>query len=280
MRALLFLLLFYLPADAPPLRVFVSILPQAYFVERIGGDAVRVEVLVGPGKSHHTYELTPKQAASLAEADVFFRIGAPFETGLATKIAFTMEKLKVVETQEGVPLQHMAESGGQGNPDPHIWLAPELVKTQAETICRALCELRPEWSEAFRRNLASFQSDLDRLNQEIGQLLRPCTGREVYVFHPAFGYFLSAYGLVQVPIEVEGKEPGPRQLAQVIDRMRNSQAQVLFVQPQFSTKTSEAISAAIGARVVRIDPLARDYLENLRSIAAEVSSALACAPAH
>jgi zinc transport system substrate-binding protein len=261
------------PSPSPPLKVFVSILPQAYFVERVGGSHVSVEVLVGPGKSHHTYEPTPHQLALLSESDVFFRIGVPFENSLVTKIAFTMDKVKVVETQKGTPLRYLPESGGKGIPDPHIWMDPKLVKLQAAIITETLARLDTSHAVEYTKHLETFQKDLDQIDAEIAGILAPLKGKEVYVFHPAYGYFLESYGLKQTSIEVEGKEPGPRHLAEMVDKMRQDQVKVLFVQPQFSSKTAKAIASEAGASVVTLDPLSRDYLENLKQTALKIREA-------
>lgn len=256
-----------------PLEVFVSIFPQAYFVERIGGSSVTVEVLVGPGKSHHTYEPTPRQLTELTQADVYFRIGVPFEKALATKIAFTMDRLRMVETQKEVPLRYLPESQGKGTPDPHIWMDPKLVKIQAASISETLSQIDPVHAVDYNLRLKAFQDDLDRIDQEIAEILAPLKGKKVYVFHPAYGYFLETYGLVQAAVEVEGKEPGPRHLAEMVDRMKQEQVKVLFVQPQFSAKTAKTIATEVGASVITIDPLARDYLENLRQTALKIKEA-------
>ena len=261
-------------AGSTPLNVVVSILPQAFFVERIGGSQVKVEVLVGPGKSHHTYEPTPQQMVLISKSDICFLIGVPFEKGLATRLAFTLPNLTLIQTQKGVPLKWIPESGGQGEADPHIWLDPHLVQIQAENIYAGLVQKDPEHRDYFETNLKSFKADLEQVDSEIKKLLAPFSGSEIYVFHPAFGYFLERYGLKQCSIEVEGKEPGPRHLAEIISRMKEHQVKVLFVQPQFSSKTAESIAAAVGAQVITIDPLAPDYLANLREMTHQIAEAL------
>lgn len=260
-------------ARTEPLNVVVSILPQGYFVERIGGSLVKVEVLVGPGKSHHTYEPTPQQMVMVSKADLFFLIGVPFEKSLATRLAFTMPNLIVVQTQKDVPLKWIPESGGKGEPDPHIWLDPSLVQIQAKNICQGLAQVDPDNKAVYKANLDRFLQELDAVDHEIRSQLAPFSGHEVYVFHPAFGYFLERYGLRQCSIEVEGKEPGPRHLAEIISRMKAHKVKVLFVQPQFSRKTAESIAKEVGAQVVILDPLASDYPANLRDITQKIIQA-------
>ena len=267
--------------QAGRIPVFVSIDPQVYFLERVGGTHVTVEVLIGKGHSPHTYEPTPQQTAKLAQARAFFGIGVPAEQGLLKKIKKTHRNLLMVNTQKGVPYRtieghdHPGEEAhhkavNRKTPDPHIWMNPRLVKVQARNIRDALTRLDPGHARDYAANLRTFEADLDRIDARIARILAPMKGRKIYVFHPSFGYFTDAYGLVQVPIEMEGKEPSARQVAGLIERAKQDGVKVIFVQPQFSRKSAEAIAKAIGGTVVPIDPLARDYLANLEYIAVTI----------
>ena len=272
------------PVDSSArLKVFVSIPPQAYFVERVGGERVDVDVLVRPGQSPATYEPTPKQMAALADAEVYFRIGVPFETPLIGKIAATFANLRIVDTREGITLRRMEVHGHDGGPDhshhdgapdPHLWLDPRLVKVQAQTICRALSKLDPARAGEFQRNLQAFQAELDEVHARLTTVLAPLKGRELFVFHPAYGYFADAYGLKQVAVESGGKEPGQRSLVALIEEARRKGVRLIFVQPQFAVTAAEMIAEAIGGAVVPLDPLARDYLENLGEMASKIERGL------
>jgi zinc transport system substrate-binding protein len=287
------------PAASAPtagaLRVLVSILPQAYFVERIGADRVQVDVLVGPGQSPATYAPTPRQVGDLERADVYFAIGVPFERRLLAKLTGGLRDLNVVETQAGIPLRamktahthqhdhdhavgedaHAAEAEEPaGTKDPHIWLDPRLVKLMATTICEELCRLDPSSADTFRANLAAFHGELDAVDARIRALLAPLKGREFLVFHPAYGYFGDSYGLEQVAVEIEGKEASPRQLTMLIEKAKAAGARVIFVQPQFSMSSAEALAREIGGAVIPLDPLARDYLGNLEVMAEKLARGL------
>jgi zinc transport system substrate-binding protein len=254
--------------------VFTSILPQEYFVERIGGNRVKVQALVTPGSSPATYEPTPRQMASLSEAKVFFRIGVPFENTFIPKIEGAAEGLRIVDTREGIALRKMkAQRLKKGN-DPHIWLSPRLVKVQARTITGALIEADPAGKATYEKNLAAFLEDLDALDATLAEALAPVKGKTFMMFHPAWGYFADAYGLKQEPIEVEGKDPSGPQLARMIELAKNEEVRVIFVQPQFSKSSAMRIAEEIGGVVLAIDPLARDYIANLKRVADTVREAL------
>jgi zinc transport system substrate-binding protein len=273
-----------------PVPAFVSILPQKQLVERVGGEAVKVDVLVLPGQSPATYEPTPQQMVALAQAAVYFRIGVPFETTWMPRIQQAHPKLTVVDTRQGIKLQPM---GGHGhdhdhgakppagapsktpvNLDPHIWTSPPLVKQQAATVRDALIALRPAERARFEAGYARYAAELDALDADLRRVLAGKAKRRFMVFHPAWGYLASAYGLEQIPIEIEGKEPSPQALARIIERAKGEGIRVIFVQKQFSRTAAEQVARAIGGEVVAIDPLAEDFVGNTREVARALASAL------
>lgn len=266
------------------LEVFCSIAPQRYLIERVGGDLVGVGVLVGPGQSPHTFEPTPRQMAGLADARVYFTIGLPFEDRILGSVEELNAELLLVDTSEGIPRRHVEgahghdESGEHGDScgltDPHVWLNPRFAGRLAGSVCDALKDIDPDHTEEFEGNLAALMRDLDELDKELTAALAPLSGESVYVFHPAFGYFTDAYGLKQVAVELGGMEPRARELVRLIERATEERVRVIFVQPQFSSRSAGAIAAEIGGVVVPIDPLSGDYLQNLRSIAREIQGAL------
>ncbi len=269
------------PAAAKVL-VFASVLPQRYFIERIGKDRVEVRVMVAPGASPATYEPKPQQMAGLSAASAYFAVGVPFERAWLGKIAAANPSMKVVHTDNGiqkVPMAghgHGAQGAEQGgSPDPHIWTAPPLVMLQARHILTALLAIDPAGRDAYRENYLAFIEELANLDTD---LLRFFSGPgrldRFMVFHPSWGYFARAYGLTQVPIEVEGKAPKPAQLQAIIAEARENRIRVIFAQPQFSAQSAEIIAREIGGRVVFADPLAADWAENLRRQAEAFRSAM------
>jgi zinc transport system substrate-binding protein len=161
-----------------------------------------------------------------------------------------------------------------GSRDPHIWLDPKNGKIIARNVCDTLKEIDPQRADEYEGNLKILNEEMDRVDQEIARVLEPFAEKEFIAFHPAFGYFADAYHLKQVPIEVEGKDPGAQSLGLLIDEAKKRGIRVVFVQPQFSKKSAEAIAREIGGVVVPIDPLAEDYLKNLETIAGEIAHSL------
>jgi zinc transport system substrate-binding protein len=277
-------------ANTDHVNACVSILPLAYFVERVGGEHVQVQVLVGPGQSPHVFEPSPQQMTWLSRADAFFTVGLPFERQLLDKLHGQRPDLRTVDTTEGLTFLyggHACEHDHAGEHehghsaderDPHVWLDPQRAKTMAANICRALSELAPAHKSAFEQNLARFQGELDSADARLQARLAPYRGREFLVFHPAYTYFADRYGLKQLAVEVEGKEPTPRQLVELIEQVKAAGVRAVLIEPQYSPASAAALAREIRGEVLVIDDLARDYLTNLNDIADKITRALGDPP--
>lgn len=302
--SILFLSLIAVSAQAGP-RAFVTITPQKYFVDKVSGGEVPVSIMVEPGANPHAYEPRPRQMAELAKASIYFTIGDSFDQTWLERITSASPDMTVVHTAEGIDKIPMSEEHNhgeehaedghegeahhahearhhdqhdhdQGTLDPHIWLDPTLVKIQVASIRDGLSSVDPARSDLYAANARAFEKELDELDREIRSILQPLPQekRTFLVFHPSWGYFAQAYGLTQASIEVDGKEPSPRDMARIITASKESGARIIFVQPQFSQKSAAVIAKQIGAKVVRLDPLAADWAENLRSAARAFADAL------
>lgn len=276
-----------------PLPVTVSIQPQKYFVERIGGERVTVMVMVEPGAEPHVYDPKPQQMAALAKSKLYFALGVPFEEVWLGKFASASPAMQVVHTEAGIqklPMtlhehhdEHQGKEhrqGAQAAPhheevlDPHIWLSPPLVMIQARNILSALLQADPTQRAHYEQHYRKFAEELTALDLDLLRLFGEAGNhREFMVFHPAWGYFAAAYGLKQTPIEVEGKEPKAADLKRLIEHPREHQVKALFVQPQFSATSAKVIAEALGAQVVTADPMAQDWVNNLREVAGKFKAA-------
>jgi zinc transport system substrate-binding protein len=282
------------------IAVFVSIIPQKYFVQQIGKNLVDIQVMVQPGASPASYEPKPRQMAAIAKTHIYFSIGVPFENVWLNKIASSNPNMMVVQTDHGIPKTPMADhhhQGGEadhqkadqhhenehgqdeirGDPgilDPHIWLSPPLVMIQARTILVALQKVDPVHHTDYEANFKACISEISKLDAELKNSFSGKHGLQFMVFHPAWGYFADTYGLKQIPVEIEGKNPKPAQLKELIEYANQNNINVIFVQPQFSAKSAEVIARGIGGQVVLADPLAEEWAANLRKVAREIKAAL------
>jgi zinc transport system substrate-binding protein len=266
------------------LAVFVSIPPQKYFVQQIGKGRVNIQVMVEPGASPATYEPSPRQMKAISKTQIYFAIGVTFEKTWLRKIVAANPKLRVVYTDDGIqkiPMaahphkaEHQPERDHQGEPDPHIWLAPKLVMIQARTILNALVEIDPVHRAVYEANTGAFLAELAALDADLRNTFADRQGQQFMVFHPAWGYFAHSYGLTQVPVEIEGKDPKPAQLKALIEHARANHIKAIFVQPQFSSKSAKLVAKEIGGRVTVADPLASDWSQNLREVTRKLKAAL------
>ena len=247
--------------------VAVTILPQAEFVKKVGGEKVQVTVMIPPGASPHTYEPTPKQLIEISKAKIYFQVGSgvDFELSFMDKIVEVNSKMWVVNCSEGIKII---------DKDPHVWLSPKNAKIMVRNIYSALARIDPENEGYYRKNMESYLKELDNLDEEIREILGNITNRRFMIYHPAWGYFARDYNLTQIPVEKEGKEPTARGLIALINQAEKLKIKVIFVSPQFDRKKAETIAENIHGRIVFLDPLAKDYVNNLRSAALELARSM------
>ncbi len=295
---------------AEPLTVAVTIAPQEYFLKKVGGSRIAPLVLVPAGADPHVFEPKPRQMKELARAAVWFTVGLEMEEAWAERFKAANPGMQVVATDAGLaklpmaahhheaegepghakaeehePGQEKAEEHGHGHEqaeehehhhglqDPHTWLSPALAKLQASAMARALAGLDPAGAAEYAANAAAFAAECDDLARDLATLLSDLPSRTFMVFHPSWGYFARDFGLVQLPIEVEGKEPSPRELASLVDEAREHGIRAIFVAPQFSRRTAGVVAREIGAGLVEADPLADDWADNLRRVARALAAA-------
>jgi zinc transport system substrate-binding protein len=266
------------PLPEGPVRVVASILPLAGLARAVAGPDAEVMALVGPGDSHATFEPTPRDMATLDAARLFLRAYVPFERVWIDRIERGRPHLRLVDAvlpAELSPADPTDDHGHDHGPlDPHVWSSPRRAVPIVERIRDALVEVDPAHADGYRARADAYIAELRALDAEVAQILSGHQGKRFLVFHPAWGYFAEDYGLEQIAIEVEGKEPGPKGLAEVIGRARGLGIHVVFVQEQFSRQTAEAVARQIGAKVISVDPMAEDYIPNMRRVATTFAEAL------
>ena len=253
-------------ANSRPL-VFVSILPQKYFVEQVAAGLVDIEVMVGPGQNPTTYEPSPRQIAAITKTDLYFSIGVPFESAWLKRISKNNPGMKLVLCCEAINQldeEHdRHRHGNHGNVDPHIWTDPNNVKLITKLIADELTMLDSDNAEQYRRSAERFLDRLANLDAYIRTRTAPLKKRKMIVSHPSWSYFAEEYGFQQISIEQNGKDIKAASLRNLIDRARSENIKAVFAQPQFNNKAAYIIAEELHARVFALDPLAYDYIENM-----------------
>lgn len=265
--------------DAP--RVVVSIEPQAFFVKKITQDIrVNIEILVPAGKEPETYVPSPDKIRNLARSDVYFRVGFPPEENFVPRLKSIAPKLLIVDTREGLEVRqseghHHHDDGsccGLNGIDPHIWMSPAMVKKQADVILETLIDVfGAAYEESFRENHKKFIDELTDLQQTVQKKLDGISGKTLFVYHPSYGYFCDEFGLTQKAIEVEGKSPTPRKLADWIKTAKDERIQAIIIQPEFNQSAARTISEQTGVELIVHSPLEADYYQCVLSLAESIA---------
>lgn len=287
--ALAILLLAPIAAAQPPgtpLRVTVTVPPLVWLVAQVAGPEVVVDHLIEVGENPETFQPTDRQITDVARSALFFRIGVEAENGRWLKALGNSGALEVVDLRQGLELRAMAHGTGEGHAsghhhhhprgamDPHTWLSPRRLAIMAGTVARHLAEVDPAGAAGYASRATEVAQRLDELDRELRARLAPVEGRAFFVFHPAWGYFADDYGLHQVAIESQGKEPSERELTQLVRRAQDLGMRTLFVEPLVRSSTPAILARTVGARLEPLDPLAANLPANLRHVAERVSVAL------
>ncbi|WP_461208385.1 metal ABC transporter solute-binding protein, Zn/Mn family [Desulfocurvus sp. DL9XJH121] len=307
-----FVLLACVPvAHAAGLGVAVSIAPQAWFVRHVAGDLAEVTVMVPPGASPHGFEPKPGQMRAVARADLYLALGLGFEEAWLPRFLSANPKLRVARMEAGihrVPMEpahhdeprreagqhreppqgpppghggHEAEHGPEGHAehhhgglDPHVWLSPELAKTMARNVRDALAQADPAHAGAYDAGLARTLAEIGALQADLRAELAGVRGRTFMIFHPSWGYFAREFGLRQMAVEAGGREPSARELAFLVTLAHEHGVRTVFVQPQMSSRAASMLADELGGDVAEADPLAPDWVANLRAVAHRLASAM------
>lgn len=254
----------------------VSIEPMRFLVESIAGDLFEVECMVPHGNSPETYEPLPDQLMSVAQSDAYFRVGPiGFEQTWMERLSASAPTMQVLDMSEGISfIQEEAAHAGHhhaGGREPHIWTSPRNVRLIAANVYQALCRLSPADSAGFRQRWSHLDSLLIDTDCRIQKLLADSRGESFLIYHPTLSYFARDYGLHQLCVEERGKEPSPSHLKRLIEEAGLQQVRVIFVQREFDTRHAEVVAKETGCRVVTIDPLSYDWVDEMLKVAQELA---------
>lgn len=248
--------------DGDRILVAASVIPQTEFIERVGGSRVIAISMIPPGGGH-TFDPSPRQLTDLSNAVLYMKLDADelFEINHMRTFREINPNMTVVSSSEGITLIQTGRTA-----DPHIWTSPRNAIIMVENTFRGLAMVDPKNEAYFRANADAYIEELKALDAELTDMLSDLSSRNFMVFHPAWGYFARDYNLTQIAIEVDGREPAPRDIVRFINIARENNISVIFVQEQVSMNSAVAIAEGFGGEVYVIDPLAKNYIENLRDV--------------
>ena len=252
-------------------NISVSILPQKYFVERIAGDFVRVNVMIPPGANPAISDLTSEQLKMLNNSSLYFAVGyLPFELTHIYSLLKNRRDIQLIKHTDAIELPEKEfpahKHGDVESLDPHIWMSPTYAKQMARTIRDVLSDNFPEKKNLFSENCDRFMQEIDSVDREARRIILSKRHKLFLIYHPALTYFARDYGMEQIAIEDEGKEPNPVHVRAIIDRSREKGVRVVFIQSQFDEANVRAIATEIGGEVIAIDPLSPDWKEEMISL--------------
>ena len=256
-------------ANNGKINVAVSIGPEVEFVKAVGGDKVNVILMIPSGSDPHTYEPLPGQMTRVSNAKMYAEVGTPveFETNYMSKIKSINPTMLVVNCSKGVKLIANTAENESDEVDPHIWTDPKNAKIMVENIYQGLIQVDPADKEYFQKNRDQYLQKLDRLNKNTTEILKEKKGSIILLFHPAFGYYAKAYNLTMVAAMINDEEPSPQRIAMMVDTARKNNISVVFTEPQYDPKYMQSVASQIGGRVVFVNDLDENYLQNMENIA-------------
>jgi zinc transport system substrate-binding protein len=241
----------------------VSIVPEKAFVEAVCGDLAEIVVLIPPGYSPSSYELSPNEMASFRSSDIYFTIGVSAEESSLLPVASENKDLMIVNLHEAAREKYPEIEIAEGQRDQHIWLSPKRVIAMAHAIADGMSLADPENAAAYRANAADYIAKLEELDSRIREKLKGTESRSFIVFHPAFGYLADDYGLLMHALEESGKEASPQRIRELVDMALEEEIKVVFYQAEISSRQVQSFAGEIGAELVQLDPLSENYIGNL-----------------
>lgn len=265
------------PSSTEKQILTVSILPQKTVLEEIAGDKFVVNVLIPEDGNHETYEPTARQMAETGKSVAYFKLGhLDFEINWLDKVQMNYPGMKFFDTSEGLELIqgeeiHHGDHVHAGGIDPHIWLSVSAMRIQAGNMLRGLISIDPGNKAYYEANYAGFESSLDSLDQMIQEKISSSAVKSFFIYHPSLGYFARDYGLEQIAIEQDGKEPSPAYMKELIDLAKQKNITTIFVSSQFSKQSALTIAGQLNASVEEFNPVAPDWKANMLGIASKIA---------
>jgi len=255
------------------ITVAVSLQPYATLVKMVGGSRVNVVTLLPPGADPHNYEPKPAIIKAFSLAQIYFTDGSGLDKAWLPRFLGANKKVQVINIAKNMEWMKMEEHEHEAHGhhheeelDPHIWTSPYRVKILAQNVYQELKKIDSEHEAYYISRIQETQKTLSKLERELNETVinMPIARRSFIVFHPSYGYLAKDCKLKQYAIEVNGKEPKPKDLAELIKMGRKNGVKTVFVQPQFSKRAAATIAKDLNAVVVETDPLDADFIGNTR----------------
>ena len=254
------------------ITVAVSLQPYSTIVKMVGGARVNVVTLMPPGADPHNYEPKPATIKAFSLAQIYFTDSSGLDKVWMPRFLAANKKVKVIDISKNIKWLKLEHDGfdlhehHDEDIDPHIWTSPARIKFLAINIFEALKNIDPEHDYYYSALLQRALDMLSNLERELNEavIYMPVKSRSFIVFHPSYGYLANDYKLKQYAIEVNGKEPKPKDLSKLIQIGRKNNVKLVFVQPQFSKRAATTVAKDLGATIVETDPLSADVVGNIR----------------
>jgi zinc transport system substrate-binding protein len=250
--------------------ITVSIAPFKYFVEQIAGNDFTINVMVPSGADPHTYEPFPGQIARLRKSVGYISNGyLGFEMNWLDRFYETnpsMKKLNLSDSIKAIASEHHHEGEHTEGADPHYWVSPRCALIIARSVEKLLIELNPSGKEKYITNYQLLDSNIRELDKKAVKLFEGVQGKGFMIYHPNLAYVARDYGLEEIPVEFEGKEPTPSRMKDLIDRAKSGDLKTIFVQIEYDTKNARAIASETGAKIVLINPLSDNWYASTSEI--------------
>ncbi|WP_053955690.1 metal ABC transporter solute-binding protein, Zn/Mn family [Inediibacterium massiliense] len=250
------------------IKVAVSIVPQKTFVEAVGGDLVETIEMIPPGMSPENYAPSPKELKMLSESSVYFSIGVPAEKeNILPKLKDINKDIQLISLEDEVSKVYKDREFAPNKRDPHIWLSPKRAVVMIAVIKDELIKIDPKNKQIYEDNANQYIKELKEIDVKIKKSIEKLPKKSFIVYHPAFGYFADDYGLDMISIEEEGKEATIEDIKRVIDFAKSENIKVIFYQAEIDSRQSRTIAEEIGGQTKEIEPLAKEYIKNLKDMA-------------
>lgn len=246
--------------------VTVTIPPYQYFVNKIAGDKVDVNVMVSNGNNPETYEPYAQQMVELAQSALYLKVGnIGFEQTWMKKLQQNAPDMKVIDTSVGIT---PAKTPG-GNTDPHVWMSCKNARIISRNILKALCELKPEDKALFEKNYQSLLHSIDKRDSVITKLATkdPTFEHKFVIYHPILTYFARDYKLEQLAIEEEGREPSAAQLQSLIEKAKREHIKYCLIQAEFANRNTKTFISESHTKPFEINPLQGNWDRAMAEVA-------------